>query len=311
MSLNDLFEQQLRRGFTGANALSKNAMTTAARVASRNRTPGSPYATSVIDPSLDLEWGGNSDFADSPAPNTYFDYYFCGEDIRIYIEGIEDHAEFSLLPINTISWSIEQEKRPIYGMWSSTYDAVMRGTRIVQGQFSLFVKSPDYMKRALEYAADARAKGSGAYSTVRGLTEDDSNIEKYWGRNMDPSILSAGRHIFSVHPPFNFVIVYGVQNVSIAENRSLPQAADLYNRYNTDAPLMTDTNERLVESDPKDQANRSIIEAVEIVKMDTAIANDSIVVENYQFFARDCTSPPRKVGVTLGGRRGYAGVRAI
>lgn len=182
----------------------------------------------------------------------------------------------------------------------NTYDGVMRGTRVVSGQITFATKAPDYMRRLLSKAAQARALNAGGvyYKNYRTLTDDDTNIEQFWGRNIDPAITAQGKHIFSVHPPFNLIIVYGIQSISLNPMTYDGDRYDLWDQYDQDTPLALDINERLVESDPQDQASRIILEAVELVDKSTGFGPDGAVIsETYNFFARDTIIPSRPSGV--------------
>lgn len=282
------------------NAVQRFGLTSQDQVElARNRAKAGG-ASGTVDPMIDQQWAG---YNPSNAPNSYFDYYFSGQDIRVYIDGIEDVAEFSTLPISDFSFNIVQQKMPIYGFWSYTYDAVARGSRIINGSFRLITKSPDYMRRALEAAAEARQNRvashvAGSYTYFRGLTDDDANIEKFWGQNLDPALASTGKQIFSTHPPFTFVVVYGVQSMSInAQNANSMGLNGAFQAYQEDNPIYQDTNERLVDSDPFDQSNRYILDDVELVNLSTEFhSNGQLICEDYQFVARDYIIPARSSG---------------
>jgi hypothetical protein len=86
--------------------------------------------------------------------NNYYDYYFSGEDVRVYIDGLfgpEDE-----LDIASFSYSVRQEKQPVYGFWSYNYDTVMLGSRIISGEISIFTRYPRRMTELLEKAAKSR-----------------------------------------------------------------------------------------------------------------------------------------------------------
>jgi hypothetical protein len=151
------------------------------------------------------------------------------------------------------------------------------------------------MRNLLAKAAKARQdiiKGAAA-SPVGGkqlyggqaLTRDDENIAKYWGKNMDPSVnRQGGKNMFSIHPPFSFVVLYGLQNTSISPKHWDPTGGE---DYMYGEPLHQDVNERLVESMPSEPM-RYVLEACELQGMETAYAPDGTVcAETYQFFARD------------------------
>jgi len=156
------------------------------------------------------------------------------------------------------------------------------------------------MRRALEAAAEARqnrvaSHSAGSYTYYRGLTTDDANIEKYWSQNLDPALASTGKQIFSTHPPFTFVVVYGLQSMSLnAQNASSQGLSGAFNAYQEDNPMYQDTNERLVDSDPFDQSNRIILDDVELLNFNTEYhSTGQLIVEDYQFIARDYIIPAK------------------
>lgn len=241
------------------------------------------YSTAIADPMTDLQWGFG--YLNHKPPHTYFDYYFTGQDVNVYIQGAQDHP----MPIIEFGYGIQQQKQPVYGFWSWRHDAVMRGTRIVNGMFRIATTSTDYMADKVSQAASSRLAGSDQ-SFVRGLNIDESLIETYWARNFnDDTIGQQQRNIFSSHPPFNFAIVYGFQSATLYNTST--SSSDLYNSYKENTPLMTDTNERLIEVGPEGNM-QYIIEEVELTGMQTEYNVDGQVCsEVYSFFARDMYSP--------------------
>lgn len=287
-SLNDYFANLQRLGTVGnpsalvpANSGSNSGLTT------QNyyyRNDG------VYDPNLDAAWGRSYNAqsnSGSDTSNTYYDYFYSGQDIIITVDGTEGDPAFKTLPIANFAFSVQQQKAPIYGFWSYTYDAVLRGTRLIQGQFTIATRYPNYMKDLIARAAQTREETSvRSYGYFKDLTEDDQNIEKYWGKNMDPSLNALGNSVYSVHPPFSFVITYGVQNVSV------PGLDSRFEAFAGEDPWMLDTNERLMEADATHQYDRIILDACEIQSMETSFGSDGAVVgESYSFFARDIITP--------------------
>lgn len=243
---------------------------------------------STTDANVDRLWGGFSE-TDHPR-NMYWDYFYTGQDVRVFIDGTENDPEFSDIPIVEIAWNMEQKKQPVFGFWSHCYDAVLRGSRIVNGAFSIVTKYPDYMTNVLRKAAASRAKNESSYRSYRDLTEDDSNIAKYWGKTMDPVIDSQSRHLFSIHPPFSLVVVYGVQSVSINSYIDNPGLID--SDMHKNQALYQDVNERLVDPDELELRNYTVIEACELTNVQKAIGpSGEVLIETYQFFARDAISP--------------------
>lgn len=296
-SFNDLFDQEVsgyRSKNVYSNQIQKSEMLRARRLQMAQNT-----SVDLVDPLVDEVWGG---YLPSGAPHNYFDYYFSGQDIRAYVDGTADDPDFSTLPIINMGFKIEQRKEPVYGFWSYTYDAVMRGTRLISGQMMFATKSPDYMRRLLTKAAQSRARaGAGVnYRNYRDLTNDDINIERFWGKNIDPAISGQGKHLFSVHPPFSLVIVYGIQNLSLNPSTFAKEQNDIWDSYRGDSALAHDINERLVDSDPQDNATRIVLEAIELVDCTTGYGPDgAVVTETYNFFARDMIVPARASGTTV------------
>lgn len=289
--MNDLFDREVN-GYRNRPGSYSN-LPTSRIIKSRRKNSFESPTLSIIDPAVDEIWGG---YVGTAAPHSYFDYYFSGQDIRVYIDGTLDDPNYSSIPIMEMGLSIEQKKEPIYGFWDYTYSAVMRGTRIITGQMTIATKSPDYMKNLLSKAAETRSRNAQgvAYKNYRQLTEDDNNIERYWGKNLDPAIASQGKTIFSVHPPFTMIVLYGLQNISLNPTTYTVDQYEAWAKYQEDTALATDTNERLVDSDPEYQVNRMVIEAVELVQMSTGFSSSgAVVAETYSFFARDMVVPTK------------------
>jgi len=262
---------------------------------------------------LDLIWSG------SPTPeknsfNTYYDYFFSGEDIKVYIDGLfsEEHE----LDIAALSYNVKQEKQPLYGFWSYNFDAMMYGTRIITGEFSVYTRYPRRITDLIEEAARARTQqpdprkdDSLVKSTLRNINygssssavrslQDEKNIQKYWAYSQldristDPfskNVIDSNKNIFSAHPPFNFIILYGVEEVSTTAKDYL-KAEDKVIESNLDRMMISDTNERLIKPNTNNQASpmKIVLQEIQLMSMTTAYASGgSPLVENYQFMARD------------------------
>ncbi len=239
---------------------------------------------------IDRSWGGFVQNTQHPE-QAYWDYFYSGQDVKVYIDGTEDDSQFAQLPIAQIAFNVSQQKQPLYGFWSHTFDAVMRGTRIISGSFSLATRYPNYMRNALAKAAASRALLERSYTNVRDLTEDDFNIEEYWGKTRDRAVNDNGNHLFSVHPPFSFVIVYGLQSISVG-NQGIDGQREIREMYNSNTALYSDFNERLVETENDIESYRIVLEACEITDVQREITSDgSVLLETYSFFARDIIVP--------------------
>ena len=256
---------------------------------------------------LDLYWAGGKTTGD-PRFSNYYDYFFSGEDVKVYIDGLFDPKDE--LDIAGFGFLIKQEKQAVYGFWSYNFDAMMNGSRIITGQFSLYSRYPRRMTHLLEeaarvrsFSASGKSDNSGVVSVLRSQNEsrtDEENIQKYWANSQldrittDPAISTSsadGQHnIFSAHPPFNFVIVYGVEEsslspVGVTENAS---TASVEQRDNLDRIISTDINERKVKMADNKTPMKIVLQNVHLMQMSTEYqSGGSPLIETYSFVARD------------------------
>ena len=75
---------------------------------------------------------------------SYREEYFSGCDVVILI------GDIYVDDIITMQYTLTNNKSPIYGYMSEIFDAVAKGTRIVQGQFSIAFRETDYLAKILE-----------------------------------------------------------------------------------------------------------------------------------------------------------------
>jgi len=264
------------------------------------------------DSNIDRIWAGQSSDSSKNFSN-YYDYYFSGEDIKVYIDGL--FGAENELDIATFAYSIRQEKQPLYGFWSYNYDNVMLGTRIISGEITLFTRYPRRMTDLLEQAATARATlpaerapqnmiVSNLYSNngqILGSTQDERNIQKYWAYSQldritsDPAMSEASnKSIFSAHPPFNFVILYGIEEVSSSPfptpspDTGATDNVNLKIENNLDRMMYTDINQRTMKADAASSPMKIILQEVQLMNMSTVYTpGGQPVAESYQFIARD------------------------
>jgi len=256
---------------------------------------------------LDLVWSGGTS-GDKRFSN-YYDYYFSGEDIRIFIDGLFQPDDE--LDIATFAFNVRQEKQPLYGFWSYNYDAIMYGTRIITGEVSIYTRYPRRMTDLLEKAASIRTSAatdkSASNKVISNLRsrleteEDEALINKYWERSQldriteDPfakNVVDSGRNIFSAHPPFNFIIVYGLEEVALSpKNLFQSDANDVeFNGAvdNISRTMLSDVNQRVVKSTALNSPMKIVLQEVNIINMSTIYSpGGQPVAETYQFMARD------------------------
>ncbi len=275
----DYADQQSKQGsIQGVNPSNLN----------RARTVGSSWGMrtsapiDVFNSDEDLKWasafGGREDNF-----NTYYDYYYSGQDIQVHIDGAESRSTGGVMPIISFAFNIKQEKMPLYGFWSYTFDAIMRGNRIINGAFTVATTSLNYMRDMIQEASMTRQEGKDSMYPIRNLDGDEENIEKYWSLNIDSSASANGdsRNIWSSHPAFNFVVVYGMQDVSVADYDTMNMK-----RLTNPQKLLTDTNDRLVSETLS--PTRYVIENVELTSLQVEYTPDGQPIgETYGFIARD------------------------
>jgi hypothetical protein len=243
----------------------------------------------IVNPQLDEIWGGAHNAPSSFA--NYFDYFYSGQDVMVFIDGSEFDPRFAQLPLLGIGYNVTQQKTPVYGFWSYTYDGVARGQRIVNGTFAIATKYPDYMRDCIAVAAQSRSKVK-SYRYYRDMTQDDTQLATYWNKNSDPAMNSTGENLWSIHPPFSFVMIYGTQDISISPN-GIAGRDQYLNTLNNHTALFTDINERIVESDVETHANRIVIDDCELTDCQRQITPDGdVLIETYSFFARDIITGP-------------------
>lgn len=284
-----------RQGSSGAaKSTAIPALPQGGKGPSRSRTSSYGWENNE-DAFLYDEWANlYTDYDDLQQLNNYFDYFFTGQDVQVYIDGLT--APSDVIPIYQFGYNIQQQKQPIYGFWDYTYAHMMRGTRIVTGAFSVITVTPGFMTEKVAQAAKLRAKRAATGTSmfpIRGLDEDEANMERYWRRNYDSNLNHGQQHLFSIHPPFNFVVVYGMQDVSLKELTSSRRIEEVRSKFHNSTAMMGDVNERLVEVDPDDNKMRILIENVEIVSRQTEYNPEGDpILEVYSFMARDIVEAP-------------------
>lgn len=63
--------------------------------------------------------------------NVFVEEYFSGPDTRIFFDGEEQFE------ISSLSFSVQEQLKPIYGYASRTFDDVAVGSRVILGQFTV------------------------------------------------------------------------------------------------------------------------------------------------------------------------------
>jgi len=269
-----------------------------------NKMVGSGSTFDPLSPEIDLIWAGGKSSND-PRFSNYYDYYFSGEDIKVYIDGLFDPKDE--LDIQSFAFTVKQEKTPVYGFWSYNFDAMMHGTRLIAGSFTVYSRYPRRMTELLEKAAQERvnsasnkSNSSSVVSLMRSQSEslvDEQNLERYWGYSQldritfDPASQSASeKNIFSSHPPFNFVIMYGVQDSSLtpATTTRNDSSGTSQQMDNLDRIMATDINQRTVKINPGTTPMKIVLQSVHLTGVSMGYSpGGAPLVETYDFLARD------------------------
>ncbi len=174
----------------------------------------------------------------------------------------------------------------------NTYSGMLRGTRIVSGAFTLVTSGPNYLVSKIAKAATFRASTASKpppnFNAIRGLDQNEALIDTYWRRHYDYNLDTNQQHLFSIHPPFNFVIRYGIQETSLTMDNPNLRIEELRNRYGNAPALFTDYNERLVRNTLPDLENTILIENIEILNKSVQYDSEgNPLFETYSFIARD------------------------
>jgi hypothetical protein len=265
---------------------------------------------------------------DIPPRPSLINKYYSGHDVYVFVVRDSD-KKLVPIPVTGFQFGISQEKIPIYGAWSYTYDAVSDGSRIVQGQFSLVFTEPNHMGRLLSLAGDPDHNPSDSSITeALDLVDPDGSIKSralkkssIWGselNDIEKAFLSPSstnpsykgvqsrreaypfgskgspEALYASHPPFDLLIAFGA-NPAYSQSQFGNDATsfdyEVWAKASRDYLKMTeDMNERNM-FDPV-QSERVYIEDVHL--MNSGIAMDTSgqpLVETYSFMARDVSTP--------------------
>lgn len=79
----------------------------------------------------------------------YYEQYYCGTDVQIFINGQWFDS------ITTFQYGLTNNKSPLYGYASQYFDAVAKGTIIVQGQIGIVLSDMDEFNKILKNESKA------------------------------------------------------------------------------------------------------------------------------------------------------------
>lgn len=96
--------------------------------------------------------------------------FFSGADVVIYF------GDVWLADITSLQFTLIEPVRPIYGYASYTWDAVKRGTRLIQGRFSIAFREAGYLYRVLDHIGQL---GGRVAPTLAHLLAGESGVPQW------------------------------------------------------------------------------------------------------------------------------------
>ena len=107
----------------------------------------------------------------------YFEEYYCGSDIGIFIGTVwvDD--------IINLQYTLTNNKAPVHGYMSESFDAVARGTYLIQGQFAIAFREVNYLTKVLEKFKTDNKTDVEILESAESLIEKEGSIEgdmDYW-----------------------------------------------------------------------------------------------------------------------------------
>jgi hypothetical protein len=266
-----------------------------------------------------IQWGGYNGKGTSPtvAGDVYQPHFFSGQDCFFFL--VNQAGQMIALPITAFGYGMSQQKIPVFGAWSYTADAFLKGTRVVQGEFSMLSTMPnsimqllgdprvndrgdqpntpliavegrDEIKRRGDLKADLwNVDGDGMRAIYSPAEVSGMKVSAYpFGREPEKGYSPAD---YAGHPAFDLLIVHGNDPNKISQN---------YENWNVHEWAHTVGDQfKLLSQDHNDisgatfsESERIYIENVEL--MSSGMQYDMSgqpLQESYSFIARDVTSP--------------------
>ena len=107
---------------------------------------------------------------------SYWEDYYSGCDVGVLI------GDYLVDDVVTIQYTLTNNKSPIYGYMSENFDAVAKGTRVVQGQFAVAFKEVGYLNKILEQYEKTGTNLDFTKDKFKSLTSDDISNFKLNGK---------------------------------------------------------------------------------------------------------------------------------
>jgi hypothetical protein len=223
----------------------------------------------------------------------YYDYFYSAADAYIYISSVQGSIDRNLedLPFLSLSYSVEQSQKPIYGFWDRTPRSFVPGRSIVMGSFAI---PHTYVNRLEEVL---KSTNGTVANTSYFLAERDQLKNKYWGTRdwgkvpEDPDRAgwaSYKKHLFYAAPLFDISILYGIGD-TISYGNSEDTIAQILEKESAWGGA-SDVNWLATPEAYKDKQQRETISGVKITgKVKTISVGGQPIVEEYSWVGRQVT----------------------
>jgi hypothetical protein len=157
--------------------------------------------------------------------------YFAGADIRIYF------GDIWIDEVTSLQFTLQEQVAPIFGYASYTWDKVARGSRYIQGSFSINFKESYYLQQVMkslssEMGSDTKNGTSGFNTTTWKKGLDIEALMKQTGnKNFDSIADEFEKSLWGTSTDKNFV-----QDSKVRESNSYfyPNAVDSSGKAITD-----------------------------------------------------------------------------
>ncbi len=106
--------------------------------------------------------------------NLFIEEYYSSTDVTIYLDGIEQKE------IGYISYSLQEQLKPLYGYASRTFDDVAVGNRIVTGVFKTPIKNVEANSTIQDVIGYAANEGNLIYPEDYNKTQEDLSHSVEW-----------------------------------------------------------------------------------------------------------------------------------
>lgn len=236
--------------------------------------------------------------------------YFSGANVKVYF------GDVWVDQIQGISFTLQEQVAPIYGFSSYTFDRISRGSRMVQGQFTIHFTENGYMQSILNrisesfstYGTKAPAPPQDQYigdinqlQTIKDLlsikdkqsykNQMESLKASFWGNNA-PSDNSS---IVSIKDNDSYYYTPGRDNNTILKD----------NGFNILIDYSPDSNEKdfqdclnnISTGQSSYQTYRSIIGVHIGSEAQSIVNNGQVIAQTYQFIAQDLDGDITKMSI--------------